>query len=105
MYNYCEKCVTDKSYCSVCRSNPEVQRILMSLPHLSHFQAYIPVCPRGYLDCIYDPAYIHFHYPDWYKELYGDLTPEEAINVPNGCMARFINDPDEKHYCYDDEDK
>ena len=38
-------------------------------------------------------------------ELYGDKTPEEAIHEENGCMDRFINDPDEEYYCYDDEDK
>ena len=63
---------------------------------------YTPVCPRGYLDCVYDPAYIHFHYPDWYKELYGDKTPEEAAEK---CRQKMLEDPDEENYCYDDEDK
>ena len=43
---------------------------------------YNPVCPIGYTDCVYDPAYIQYHYPDWYKDLYG-----------------------KEYYCYDDEDK
>lgn len=34
---------------------------------------YTPVCPRGYTDCVYDPAYIKFSSPEWYKELYGDI--------------------------------
>ena len=46
---------------------------------------YKPLCPRGYDDCVWDPAYIFFNYPDWYKKLYGDLSPEEAIFVKNGC--------------------
>ena len=76
--NKCEKCVSDKSWRSECRNNPEVQRILASLPKQSCFMEYIPVCPRGYVDCVCDPAYIQFYHPDWYKELYGDKTPEEA---------------------------
>lgn len=105
MYNKCEKCVSDKSWCSECRDNPEVQKILASLPQQSCFMNYKPVCPRGYVDCVWDPAYIKFHYPDWYKKLYGDKTPEEAIHKPNGCWERYINDPNEDDYCYDDEDK
>jgi hypothetical protein len=102
MWNKCDKCVSDKSLCSHCRDNPEVQKILASLPKLSFFMNYAPVCPRGYLDCVYDPAYIHFHYPDWYKELYGDKTPEEAAEK---CRQKMLEDPDEENYCYDDEDK
>lgn len=66
---------------------------------------YAPVCPRGYDDCIWDPARIKHNNPDWYKRLYGDLTPEEAIRVPNGCMDRFNRDPNEDYYCWDDEEK
>ena len=98
----CERCVSDKSWCSECRDNPEVQKILAFLPKQSCFMAYVPVCPRGYADCVYDPAYIHFHYPDWYKKLYGDKTPEEAAEK---CRQKVIEDPDEENYCYDDEDK
>ena len=103
--NKCEKCVSDKSWCSVCRDNPEVQKILASLPKQSCFMEYIPVCPRGYVDCVCDPAYIQFYHPEWYKELYGNKMPEEAIFQKGGCWDSFVNDPDEKYYCYDDEDK
>ncbi|MBO5953305.1 MAG: hypothetical protein J6Q53_04195 [Oscillospiraceae bacterium] len=68
-------------------------------------QGYTPTCPRGYTDCIHDPAYIKFHHPEWYKELYGDMTPEEAALEENGCYDSFEEDPDMKYYCYDDEDK
>ena len=68
-------------------------------------EPYKPVCPRGYIDCICDPAYIQHHCPEWYKKLYGDLTPTEALYVKNGCYERFVEDPDEEHYCYDEEDK
>ena len=66
---------------------------------------YIPVCPRGYDDCVWDPAYIQCFYPDWYKELYGDKTPTEAIATENDCLDKVKEDPDEEFYCYDDEDK
>ena len=102
MYNKCDNCVSDKSWCSECRDNPEVQKILASLPQQSCFMYYKPVCPRGYVDCVYDPAYIKYHYPDWYKKLYGDKTPEEAAEK---CRQKVIEDPDEENYCYDDEDK
>ncbi len=74
-------------------------------PSIEEIQGYKPVCPRGYMDCVRDPAYIKHHYPEWYADLYGDKTPEEAIHVENGCFSRFIEDPDERWYCYDDEDK
>ena len=102
MYNKCDKCVSDKSWCTECIDHPEVQKILKSLPKQSCFMAYVPTCPRGYTDCVYDPAYIHFHYPDWYKELYGDKAPEEAAEK---CRQKMLEDPNEEEYCYDDEDK
>ena len=104
----CEKCIFDKNDKSVyleCRENPVVQRILMTLPKRSYFMEYEPVCPRGYCDCVYDPAYIKYYHPEWYKKLYGDMTPKEAIYVENGCHERMEQDPDEIYYCYDDEDK
>lgn len=63
---------------------------------------YTPTCPRGYTDCIRDPAYIKFNYPDWYKDLYRNKTPEEAAS---GCRERVREDPNEEYYCYDNEDK
>jgi hypothetical protein len=66
---------------------------------------YKPVCPRGYDDCVRDPAYIQHHYPDWYKELYHNLPPEKAIYMHYGCYDRMQEDPNEEYYCYDDEDK
>ena len=66
---------------------------------------YTPVCPRGYLDCVYDPAYIRFHYPEWYATLYGSLKPTEAILLKGECMEKMKKDPKERFHCYDDEDK
>ena len=96
--NKCEKCVTPKDQCKLCRDNP----IYSMVPLTSKFMAYMPTCPRGYKDCVCDPAYIKFYHPEWYKELYGDKTPYEAAEE---CRQAAIEDPDEEYYCYDDEDK
>lgn len=56
---------------------------------VSAIEDYIPTCPHGYCDCVYDPAYIRKYYPDWWKDL---GMPTSCKNCPNG----------EK---YDDEDK
>jgi hypothetical protein len=66
---------------------------------------YTPTCPRGYDDCVWDPAYIKSNCPEWYATLYGNMTPEEAAHAPGGCFDKVAKDPDEKYYCYDDEDK
>lgn len=98
----CERCaMKDEVDCGQCADN----FIYAAVPRQSFFQYYKPVCPRGYIDCVWDPGYIHFHYPDWYKKLYGDLAPKEAIKQEGGCLDKMNKDPDEKYYCYDDEDK
>ena len=94
----CERCVQDPEMCVNCSDNP----VYANIPRYSLYMAYKPVCPRGFSDCVTDPAYIKFHYPDWYKELYGDKTPEEAAEK---CRQKMLEDPDEENYCYDDEDK
>ena len=59
---------------------------------------YKPLCPLGMNDCVCDPSYIYYHYPEWFKELYGDIKPEEALSIY--CSKRHnINE------CYDNEDK
>ena len=90
--NKCEICVTDKSKCIECKDNP----IYANVPKWSQFQEYIPTCPQGYCDCVYDPAYIKFYHPEWYEKQYEDMTPEE--------VAKKHCDKEDK-YCYDDEDK
>lgn len=64
---------------------------------------YEPVCPRGYPDCIRDPAYIKHHQPHLYSQLYGDVDPTEATHQRDGCCEQMYRDPEEKHYCYDPE--
>lgn len=60
---------------------------------------YKPTCRHGCDDCIYDPAYIKATYPDWYVELYGEKTPEEAALEKNGCVLCYCGER------YDDKDK
>lgn len=98
--NVCDRCVTDRTNCLNCMDNP----IYANVPLVSLFQEYIPVCPRGYKDCVSDPAYILYHYPSWYKELYGSLAPSQVILLEGGCMERYREDPEEDFYCYDDGD-
>jgi len=98
MYSRCDKCVTDKAQCVRCPENPKYANI----SRFSLFQAYIPTCPRGYTDCVNDPAYIKYYHSGWYKEIYGDKTPEEAAER---CRKLVEEDPDMDYYCYDDEDK
>ena len=66
---------------------------------------YKHTCPRGYRDCISDPAYIRANHSAWYKEMYGDLEPEEVIKLEGNCLQRVKEDPNEEYYCSDDEDK
>lgn len=96
--NKCERCVSSKDLCLKCCDNP----LYANIPKISMFKTYIPTCPRGYHDCVNDPAYIKYYHPEWYKELYGDKTPYEAAEE---CRQAVIEDPNEKYYCYDDEDK
>lgn len=90
----CGRCVNkDTDKCDNCIDHPKWQ----DRPTQSYFELYRRTCPHGYRDCIYDPAYIKFWYPDWYKDLYGDKTPQEVVREScNDC-----EDGDR----YDDEDK
>lgn len=61
---------------------------------------YRPTCKFCFDDCIYDPAYIYSTYPDWYKKLYGNKTPEEAAMSKRSSCSCCENGCE-----YDDEDK
>ena len=75
-------------------SDEEMQKIIKLSE--ARKKGYTHVCPKGFTDCVCDPAYIKYIDPEWYNELYGDLTPQEAAD-------RHCNVEDED--CYDDEDK
>ena len=92
-------CVNKDVHCDSCT----LQRGVKERAYF--YKEYKPLCPRGYSDCIHDPAYLKHYYPEWYKKTYGNKTPEEVLLVENGCMQRFKEDPNEEEYCYDDEDK
>ena len=93
--NKCNSCVNQGDICVHCKDNP----IYANYPQVSYHQTYKPACPIGAIDCVGDPAYIKFHYPDWYKELYGDKTPKEAaLKCRPDWEDRWCRD-------YDDEDK
>lgn len=101
----CNRCVTDKSLCEQCCDNPKYANI----PRQSQFSAYIPTCPFGAEACILDPAYIKYSDPEWYQELYGDISPQEALqSEENYCLDYYAKHKDDKYaWCphYDDEDK
>ena len=98
----CAKCVADRNVCKNCRDNP----IYADYPTRSYFIPYNPVCPRGYTNCVNDPAYILYTNPNYYKKVYRNMTPAQAIFVEDGCIDSVKKDPNEKkYYCYDDEDK
>ncbi len=94
----CDTCITTKDMCLKCIYNPIYKDLR------SYFKEYEPTCPRGYSNCVHDPAYIKHNHPEWYAKIYGDKTPEEASKT-GSCQEAFEEDPDEEYYCYDDEDK
>lgn len=96
VYNKCQFCITDKSLCDDCKDNPKYRDI----PKRSLFMAYEPMCPFGMHDCIGDPAYYKFYHPEYYKELYGGLSPKEAVSESCSCCIQW----DYPKY-YDNEDK
>jgi hypothetical protein len=78
-----------------------VRTLAMEGPNQFDWVYYKPTCKFGYENCIHDPAYIYSTYPEWYKELYGDKSPEEAaIDEEEGCVSCT-----EDNCYYDDEDK
>jgi hypothetical protein len=78
-----------------------VKTLAMEGPNQFDWVYYKPTCKFGYENCIHDPAYIYSTYPEWYKELYGDKTTEEAaIDEEEGCVYCT-----EDNCYYDDEDK
>lgn len=76
-----------------------VETMAMEGPNQFKSVYYKPTCKFGWDDCINDPAYIYATYPEWYKSLYGDMTPEEAAE-DGGCVHCT-----EQCCYYDDEDK
>ena len=74
---------------SLLLSLSQVTRQVQDFKAFVDTDSYVPTCPHGCCDCVYDPAYIRKHYPDWWKDL---GMPTSCENCPNGER-------------YDDEDK
>ncbi len=89
--------------CNKCAHDLKIYLDNMELHSATKQFFYTPLCPRGYSDCVCDPAYIHFMHPDWYEAMYGDKSPEEVVRET--CQKRVDEDTDGKFYCYDNEDK
>lgn len=71
---------------------------LQNLKEANYSPYYHMYCPYKLSDCIHDPGYILQEYPEWYKELYGDMPPEEVAQKE--CL-RYCKDGSD----YDGEDK
>lgn len=63
-----------------------------------NYSSYDYYCPYRYAGCIHDPGYLIQECPEWYKELYGDMIPEEVAQKV--CLS-YCKDGSQ----YDDEDK
>lgn len=79
--------------------NKECYRCSIIIKTKNYYKTYEPSCQFGFKDCIFDPAYIKYKDPNWYKEKYGNLTLHEAMKIScKECIK-------ENGLYYDDEDK
>lgn len=96
MNEWCESCWSPKLYGKAICLSCEYYYDLAD-----NFLANPITCKFGYKDCVNDPGYIYATDPDWYKELYGDKSYEEAALDPKNSCAFCTAE----HCRYDDEDK
>lgn len=96
MNYWCKSCWTPKLY------GKDKCRSCSHQPGLIDQHMWNPItCKFGYKNCVNDPGYIYATDPDWYKELYGNKSYEEAAKDPeSGCALCTA-----EHCQYDDEDK
>ncbi|MBR1703226.1 MAG: hypothetical protein IJ716_14975 [Lachnospiraceae bacterium] len=87
----CKMCVQDRRECLSCMDNP----VFSNVPTESKFVPYIPLCPIGDGSCAFDPAYIRLQNPEWYRKLFGDMEPDEAMRE---CLRQTGQMPEEKVY-------
>ena len=94
-----EKAINAQGICEECDRNRGTESTIC-MEGINRFKTvrYKPACKYNFEDCIFDPAYIKATYPEWYIELYGDKTIEEAIATGD---CRNCIDGNR----YDDEDK
>ena len=100
----CSRCgnlsARPRRYCPECGSKMSVGKRYGNKP-IEYIPPYDPVCPLGYDDCVCDPAYVKYYYPDLYEQYFGDMTTEEAAQ--KNCVEYLEKHPN--HNCYDNEDK
>ncbi len=66
------KCLADDQYALY---KYQFDRVLLQTPR----DYYRPACPLGHDDCVNDPARIKRFHPEYYKDLYGDLSISMAV--------------------------
>lgn len=91
----CRNCWTPKlrgdEHCLSCSRHPGMTDKYLSNPI---------TCKFGFKDCVNDPGYIYAHHPEWYKELYGEISYIDAAKDEEGCGMCT-----KEHCQYDNEDK
>jgi hypothetical protein len=70
----------------------KIRTMVMEGPDRFKAAFYEPQCKCGFIDCIYDDAYIKATYPEWYEV----LQQREGISTCDCCVQGDK---------YDDEDK
>ena len=79
----CETCLNQHKpqVCLKCLHNP-------NFGHLgSYYTPYYELCPDKQWNCPEDPGYMSYWYPEKFKELFGDISPREALNHEN-CQCK-----------------
>lgn len=89
---YCDKCLNryKKDMCGHCADNP------VNFFRASYYTPYLEVCPINEWGCAKDPGFIRYYYPDRYQQLFGDITPSEALNHEEcACKSCKWRNPEE----------
>ena len=94
----CKECIRkDSELCIKCKDN-------VIYEHLESHRCYYEPCCRVMDDCINDPAYLLWSDPEFYKKVYGNMTPKEVFANMKSCQTSQSDDCDDCDE-YDDEDK
>lgn len=79
MVGYCDNCLNQhkNEHCRKCADNPNM------IPMISYYTPYLEVCPIGEWGCSKDPGFIKHYFPGRYEELFGNISPKEAVSHEN----------------------
>lgn len=79
MPNYCDTCLNlhKPNVCERCIDNPRFGGLV------SHYIDFLERCPIKEEGCGDDPGFILRFFPNKYKELFGDIRPDEAVEHKN----------------------